>query len=101
MRLRVLLLLLLLLLLLATPRFAVAASLPDLSGLAYEQRLGAQLPRQNMLRDDTGRTVRLADLCEGKPLILALVYFHCSDLCTVGSAVERRRGGCAPPRGAS
>lgn len=49
MRLRVLLLLLL-----AAPSFAVAELAPDFSGLAYQQRLGAQIPIQTVFRDDTG-----------------------------------------------
>lgn len=76
MRLRVLLLLLLV----AQP-FAVAAQ--GLSAIAYEQRPGTQLPRQNMFRDDTSRTVRLSDLFDGRPMILALGYFHCPNLCSV------------------
>jgi protein SCO1/2 len=70
-------------LLFITPKFAVAGPVPDFSGLAYEQRPGTQLPGQNMFRDDTGRTVQLADLLEGKPLIVALGYFHCPKLCSV------------------
>jgi protein SCO1 len=73
----------LIILLLATPRFAVAAPVPDFSGLAYQQRPGAMLPLQDMFHDDTGRTVRLADVFEGKPLILALGYFLCPNLCSV------------------
>lgn len=41
------------------------------------------LPMQDTFRDDTGRTVRLADVFERKPLILALGYFHCPNLCSV------------------
>ena len=73
----------LLVLLLAAPQFAVAASPPDFSGLAYEQRPGNRLPLQAVLRDETGRSVRLTDLFGGKPLILALGYFHCPNLCGV------------------
>lgn len=69
--------------LLVAPRFAVAAPVPDFSGLAYQQRPGTMLPTQEMFRDDTGRTVRLADVFEGKPLILALGYFRCPNLCSV------------------
>jgi len=75
-------LVLLLLLLVASP-FAVAASAPDLSGIAYEQKLGSQIPIQDIFRDDTGRIVRLDDLFEGKPLVLALGYFRCPNLCSV------------------
>ena len=59
--------LILLLLLLMAPPFAVAASAPDFSGIAYEQKPGAQIPIQDIFRDDTGRMVRLVDLFEGRP----------------------------------
>ena len=75
--------LILLLLLLVAPSFAVAASAPDFSGIAYEQRPGAQIPIQDIFRDDTGRIVRLDDLFEGRPLVLALGYFHCPNLCSI------------------
>jgi len=74
---------LLTLLLFAIPRFAVAASMPDFSGLGYEQRPGAQLPMQEMLRDEADRSVRLSEFFGEKPVILALVYFHCPNLCSV------------------
>jgi protein SCO1/2 len=80
MRLRVLILPLLLLV--ALP-LVVAASAPDISGLAYEQRPGTQLPREDMFRDDTGRMVRLDDLFDATPLVLVLGYFHCPNLCSV------------------
>lgn len=73
----------LIILLLIVPRFGVAAPMPDFSGLAYQQRPGAMLPLQDMFHDDIGRTVRLADVFEGKPLILVLGYFHCPNLCSV------------------
>lgn len=72
-----------LLVLLVAPPFADAASTPDLSGIAYEQKPGAQIPVQGTFRDDTGRMVRLDDLLEGKPLVLALGYFRCPNLCSV------------------
>lgn len=74
---------LLILLLLFAPRLATAASLPDFSGLAYEQKLGNQLPLQATFRDETGHSVKLFGLFDGKPLILALGYFHCPNLCSV------------------
>ena len=83
MRPRSLLLLLLLLLVPAAPRLVHAAQPPDLAGIAYEQRPGSQLPGNATFQDDTGGTVQLANLFEGKPLILALGYFHCPNLCSV------------------
>lgn len=63
---------------------AFGASVPDYSGLAYEQRLGNQIPLQQRFRDDGGRDVALAELAApDRPLILALVYFHCPNLCGV------------------
>jgi protein SCO1/2 len=61
----------------------VAASTPDLRAITYTQRLGNTLPLQTTLRDERGTPVRLADLTRGKPLILALGYFHCPSLCGV------------------
>ena len=74
---------LLIFLLFAAPPVALGASMPDFSGLAYEQKLGSQLPLQEAFRDEAGRTVRLSDVFDGKPLVLALVYFHCPNLCSV------------------
>jgi protein SCO1 len=68
-------------LLLAAPRLAPAA--PDLNGIAYNQKPGSQLPQQDMFRDDTGGTVRFGDLLEDRPLVLALGYFRCRNLCSV------------------
>ena len=69
------------LLLLAAP--AIAAPAPDLRGFAYQQKPGSQLPLDTVFRDETGRSLRLADVAAGKPLILALVYYHCPNLCGI------------------
>jgi protein SCO1/2 len=71
-----------LLLALGVPNTAVASP-PDLQGITYTQRLGNTLPLQTTLRDEQGAPVRLCDLAQGKPLILALGYFHCPSLCGV------------------
>ena len=73
---------LLIMLLLSTSGFANAAPVPDFSGFAYQQKPGSSLPLQEVFRDETGASVRLSDL-GGKPLILALVYFHCPNLCGI------------------
>jgi protein SCO1 len=74
-------LLLVLPLLLAAPQLAPAA--PDLNSIAYNQKPGSQLPRQDKFRDDTGGTVRFGDLIDERPLVLALGYFRCRNLCSV------------------
>jgi protein SCO1/2 len=53
----------------------------DLSGFAYDQRLGNRLPLQATFRDQDGHTVTLGEAIEGRPTILALGYFHCPNLC--------------------
>lgn len=67
----------------AASQAAHGASLPDFSGLAYEQKLGNQIPLQQSFRDEAGHSVQLSNLSGGKPLILALGYFHCPSLCSV------------------
>lgn len=57
------------------------AGAPDLAGYRWIQRPGAQLPLQDTFRDDLARQVRLADVVQGRPLILALGYYHCPNLC--------------------
>ena len=60
-----------------------AAPPPDFGEFAYRQRLGNQLPLDIVLRDDTGGNARLGDLLGGKPAVLALLYFHCPNLCGI------------------
>jgi protein SCO1 len=75
--------LLVLLILLIMPRIALAASKADLSGIAYEQRLGAAIPLHQMFRDESGAAAWLIDLVDGKPFVLVLGYFHCPNLCGI------------------
>ena len=53
----------------------------DLKRIDLEQRLGAQLPLDLPLRDETGRPVSLGQYFDGKPVVLTLVYFQCPMLC--------------------
>jgi protein SCO1 len=62
---------------------AAASAAPDLSGIAYTQRLGNALPIDSVLTDERGSQIRLSQLMNGKPLVLALGYFHCPSLCGV------------------
>lgn len=73
----------LILLLLISPALMAAVPPPDLRGFAYNQRPGNQLPLQTVFRDETGRSVRLSELLDGKPLVLVLLYFHCPNLCGI------------------
>lgn len=60
----------------------------DGAAFAFDARLGAQLPLDVALRDEQGRTVTLGTVMGGAvmggvPLVLALGYFHCPNLCGV------------------
>lgn len=57
------------------------ARLPDLSAYRWVQHPGAHLPLHDVLRDESARQIRLADLSQGRPLILAFGYYHCPNLC--------------------
>lgn len=78
-----------LLLLLSGPTAGAEASpatlLPgSFTEFAFDQRPGAQLPRDVRLRDEAGRAVTTASLFDrGKPLVLVFDYFRCTTLCGV------------------
>ncbi len=52
-----------------------------LTSVGIDQRLGTQIPLDLEFRDEQGKTVRLADLLHGKPIVLSLVYYRCPLLC--------------------
>jgi len=56
---------------------------PELPGkVAITQNLNAQLPLDLMLRDETGRVVRLGQYFNhGKPVLLNFMYYRCPMLC--------------------
>ncbi len=59
------------------------ATPPDLSGLGFHEHPGARLPLSMQFRDEHGREVRFGYFFGAGPVILALVYFHCPNLCGV------------------
>jgi len=48
-----------------------------------DQKLNAQVPLQARFRDEHGRTVELGNFFGSKPVILALAYYECPNLCTL------------------
>lgn len=61
---------------------ALASNLPDpFAGIGVEPRLGMIVPAHLAFRDETGRTVRLADYLGHQPVVLAPVYYSCPNLC--------------------
>ncbi len=55
---------------------------PGLKNVGIEQRLNQQVPLDLAFRDETGKTVHLADYFGKKPVILSLVYYKCPMLCS-------------------
>src|SRR5262245_48455153 len=52
-----------------------------LNRVGFDQRLGAQLPLETRLFDETGRERRLGEYFGQRPVILLFVYFRCPMLC--------------------
>ncbi|MBG0797799.1 SCO family protein [Methylocystis sp. L43] len=62
---------------------AYAQRTPDITGVAYKQKLGARLPSESAFTDADGHDIRIGDVFNGAPVILVLGYFHCDKLCGV------------------
>lgn len=53
-----------------------------LEGVGIKQNLNAQVPLDAQFRDETGRPVTLRSyMTDGRPVVLALVYYTCPNLC--------------------
>lgn len=80
--------LLALLFLVATPAFADDEPRPEqlLATARFEQRLDEQVPLDLQFRDEAGQAVTLGSFFTGKPVILAMMYYNCPNICNI--AVE-------------
>ena len=54
---------------------------PKLKAVTFAQRLNQQMPLDTVLKDETGRTVKLGDYFGRKPVVMAFVYYQCPMLC--------------------
>jgi protein SCO1 len=52
-------------------------------GVSLEQRLGGQIPLDLAFTDESGRTATLGEFFGGKPIVLAMVYYECPQICTL------------------
>jgi protein SCO1/2 len=55
----------------------------QLRDVTIDQRLDEQVPLALSFRDESGETVTLGKYFDGRPVILALVYYECPMLCTL------------------
>jgi protein SCO1/2 len=53
----------------------------ELKKVEFTQRLDVQVPLDLPFTDEAGRPVRLSQYFDGRPVILALVYYECPMLC--------------------
>jgi len=65
------------------PSQTTSNGMPDaLKKVGIEQKLGEQLPLDTVLKDENGNAVKLGNYFnQGRPVILALVYYECPMLC--------------------
>ena len=54
---------------------------PALRAVGFDQKLNEQVPLDLTFLNESGESVRLADYCHDKPVILVLAYFRCPMLC--------------------
>jgi protein SCO1/2 len=68
-----------------TAEAIAAQSLPDgaLRKIAFDQKPGATVSLDLPFRDENGRSVRLGNYFDKKPVILVLGYYGCPMLCTL------------------
>jgi protein SCO1 len=52
-----------------------------LRDVAFDQKVNAQLPLNLVFLNEAGKSVRLGEYFSEKPVILALIYYDCQDLC--------------------
>jgi protein SCO1 len=65
----------------ASPGQSVPKEISLKAGL--EQRLNVQVPLDLIFRDETGQAARLGNYFGAKPVILALGYYECPNMCTL------------------
>jgi protein SCO1/2 len=56
---------------------------PVLKDVGIDQLLNNQVPLDLEFKDETGRTVKLGEYFNGKPVVLSLVYYDCPQLCNL------------------
>jgi protein SCO1 len=66
-----------------TSAFAAAPEEQIAARAGLEQKLNAQVPLGARFRDEHGRTVELGNYFGRQPVILALAYYECPNLCTL------------------
>ena len=53
------------------------------AGLAFDQKLNGQLPLDAVFQDHNGKEIKLGDVFGKGPVVLAMAYARCPNMCTV------------------
>lgn len=56
---------------------------PLLRDIGIDQNLDAELPKDAVFTEDSGRAIRLGDLFGQRPAVLVMVYYECPMLCNM------------------
>jgi len=72
-----------LLLFMASVGVSAESPVPSSPRVDFVQRLGQQVPLDTTFRDDRGAAIPLRSLFGGRPLLLAMAYYECPNLCGV------------------
>ena len=67
----------------AAGAWAQGSDRTPLREIGFDHRLGEQVDLDLEFRNEAGLPVRLRDLTQGKPVVLALVYYRCPMLCVL------------------
>lgn len=55
----------------------------QIKDVGIDQKLNSEMPLDAVFKDEQGRVLPLKDYLNGKPAVLALVYYECPMLCTM------------------
>ena len=67
----------------AASGFGHAQQVDYTKGIDFTQNLGAQVPLDTELRDESGKTIHLADVFQGRPVILVPIAYRCQTACAM------------------
>ncbi len=56
---------------------------PITAGVSFDQKLDGAVSGKYLLQNESGKAVQLQDFYNEKPVILAMVYYGCPNLCTM------------------
>ncbi|MHB8635662.1 MAG: SCO family protein [Fimbriimonadaceae bacterium] len=65
------------------PTYNANGTLNKIAGIGITQKLGADVPLDITLKDETGATVRLSQFFGRRPVLLNLIFYKCPGMCSL------------------